>query len=236
LIPFAIRGAIWYQGESNGGEGVSYFHKKQALIGGWRQLWNQGDFPFYFVQLANFQKPTEDPAGGDGWARIRDAQKQCLGIPNTGMAVIIDIGQANDIHPRNKQDVGARLALWALAKEYGRKDVVCSGPLYKAHKVEGNSIRIEFDDTGGALMVGRKNGLEPTAEDPEAKLTWFAIAGEDRKWHWADAKIDGETVVVSCPDVPNPVAVRYAYAMNPQGCNLYNRAGLPAAPFRTDDW
>lgn len=236
LIPYAIRGAIWYQGESNGGEGISYYHKKQAMIGGWRQLWKQGDFPFYFVQLANFGMPTDDPAGGDGYARIRDAQKAALAIPNTGMAVIIDIGEARNIHPRNKQDVGLRLALWALANEYGRSDLVYSGPLYRSHMVEGGAIRITFDHIGSGLMVGKKTGLEPAVEDAAGKLNRFAVAGADRKWHWAEAVIEGDSVLVSSPAVPEPVAVRYAFSHNPAGCNLYNREGLPASPFRTDNW
>jgi len=236
LVPYAIRGAIWYQGESNGGEGISYYHKKKALIGGWRRLWKQGDFPFYLVQLANFQQPNDNPAGGDGWAKLREAQRQCLTIPNVGMAVITDIGEARDIHPRNKQDVGLRLALWALAKDYGQKDLVYSGPLYKSHAVEGKTIRVQFDSAGSGLMVGRKKGLAPTAEDVGGKLKRFAIAGADKAWHWADAVIDGNSVVLSSGNVAAPVAARYAFSMNPEGANLYNREGLPASPFRTDDW
>ena len=235
LIPYGIRGAIWYQGESNGGEGMSYYHKKQALINGWRKLWNQGDFPFYYVQLANWQKPHDNPAGGDGWAKVREAQTECLKIKNTGMAVIIDIGEAGDIHPRNKQDVGARLASWALAKDYG-KNIVYSGPLYKTHKVEGSKIRIEFDHAGSGLMAGKKNGLAPTEQDSSGKLKRFAIAGADKKWYWADAVVDGNSVIVSSENVKEPVAVRYAFMMNPDGCNLYNKEGFPASPFRTDNW
>jgi len=236
LVPLAIRGAIWYQGESNGGEGVSYYHKKQALIGGWRQLFGQGDFPFYFVQLADFQQPNDNPQGGDGWARLREAQLNTLKIPNTGMAVIIDIGEAGNIHPKNKQDVGRRLALWALAKDYGKKDLVYSGPLYKGMKVEGDKIRVSFDHVGSGLMVGKKEGREPVQEVKDGELRRFAIAGADQQWHWAKAVIDGDTVVVSCPEVKEPVAVRYAFSMNPEGCNLYNKEGLPASPFRTDEW
>jgi len=235
LAPFAMRGAIWYQGESNGNEGESYYHKKRALVNGWRELFNP-DLGFYWVQLANWKSPNEDPSGGDGWARIREAQRKALSIPHTGMAVTIDIGEANDIHPRNKQDVGRRLARYALHQTYGKKDVVPSGPLYKSHKVEGNSIRVTFDHVGGGLIVGEKNGLEPTKEVKNGKLQRFAIAGADKKWHWADAKIDGDSVVVSSPEVSKPVAVRYAYSMNPAGANLYNEEGMPASPFRTDDW
>ena len=235
LVPYAIRGAIWYQGESNGGEGITYFQKLQALIGGWRKVWGQGDFPFYIVQLANFTADRKTPEGGDGYAKIREAQRKALEIPNTGVAVIIDIGEAGNIHPRNKQDVGKRLALWALARDY-EKDVVCSGPLYKKHAIEGDKIRVHFDHTGTGLMVGLKEGLAPTAEVKDSKLERFAIAGADKKWVWADATIDGETVVVSSPEVKKPVAVRYAYSANPEGRNLYNREGLPASPFRTDKW
>ena len=236
VVPYGIKGAIWYQGESNGGEGDSYYHKMRALIGGWRKVWNQGDFPFYHVQLANWQKPNDNPAGGDGWAKVRMAQLQSLQIPNTGMAVSIDIGDAADIHPKNKFDVGERLALWALRDNYGKKDLVVSGPLYKSMKVDGNKIRVSFDHAGSGLMVGKKDGRNPTVEDKGGKLKRFAIAGEDKKWVWADAVIDGAAVVVSSPDVAKPVAVRYAFTMNPEGCNLYNKEGLPASPFRTDEW
>jgi len=236
VVPYAIKGALWYQGESNGGESEEYYHKMRALIGGWRQVWHQGDFPFYFVQLANWLQPNNNPAGGDGWAKVRMAQLKSLQIPQTGMAVIIDIGDANDIHPRNKFDVGERLALWALRHDYGKKDLIASGPLYKSMDVEGNRIRISFDAVGTGLMVGKKEGRNPTMEDRSGTLKRFAIAGKDRKWVWANAIIDGNTVVVSSPDVPNPVAVRYAFTMNPEGANLYNREGLPASPFRTDEW
>lgn len=239
LHNFRIKGALWYQGESNGGEGDSYFVKKRAMIGSWRKLWAEGEFPFYFVQLANFQKPNEDPAGGDGWAKVRVAQTKTLTIPNTGMAVAIDLADADnpdDIHPKNKQDVGERLALWALAKDYGKSDLVCSGPLYKGIKIEGNHIRVEFDSVGSGLTAATKAGRSPAVPDAQAKLQRFAIAGEDRNWVWANAVIDGGTVVVSSPDVPQPVAVRYAFTMNPAGANLYNKEGLPASPFRSDDW
>ena len=235
LIPYAVRGAIWYQGESNGGEGESYFHKKQALIKGWRKVWGQ-DMSFYFVQLTAFQKDNKNPAGGDGWSKHREAQRKTLTVPDTGMAVIIDIGNARDIHPQNKKDVGERLANWALAKNYGQKDLVYSGPLYKSHKVEGNSIVLEFDHVGSGLMVGAKKGRDATTEVADGELQRFAIAGADKKWHWAKAVIKDGTVVVSAEAVTEPVAVRYAFSMNPAGCNLYNKEGLPASPFRTDDW
>ncbi len=235
LEPFAMRGAIWYQGESNGGEGESYYHKTKALVNGWRELFNP-ELAFYWVQLADFRQPNDNPAGGDGWAKIREAQRKALTIPHTGMAVITDIGEANDIHPRNKQDVGWRLAQWALHQTYDRKDLVPSGPLYKCCKVEKDAIRITFDNVGSGLMVGEKTGLEPSKEVSDGQLKRFAIAGADKQWHWAEATIDGDTVVVKCPDVPEPVAVRYAYTMNPAGSNLYNKEGIPASPFRTDDW
>ena len=234
LAPFSMRGAIWYQGESNGSEGESYYHKTQALVNGWRKLFNP-DLAFYWVQLADFRQPNEDPAGGDGWAKLREAQRKALNIKHTGMAVIIDIGQANDIHPKNKQDVGSRLAQWALNQTYG-KDIVASGPLYKSSKVEGGSIRLSFDNVGRGLMVGKKEGLMPTAEVKDGKLARFSIAGADKKWHWADATIDGENVVVESSEVAKPVAVRYGFTTNPAGANLYNKEGIPASPFRTDSW
>jgi sialate O-acetylesterase len=235
LAPFAMRGAIWYQGESNGNEGLSYYHKKHALVNGWRKLFNP-ELAFYWVQLADFQQPTDEPAGGDGWAKLREAQLKALDIPHTGMAVITDIGEANDIHPKNKQDVGRRLAQWALHQTYDKQDLVPSGPLYNGFKVEGDSIRIMFKNIGSGLIVGEKDGLEPVRELSDGKLARFAIAGKDKQWHWAEATIDGDNVVVRSPEVPNPVAVRYAFSMNPEGANLYNKEGIPASPFRTDDW
>ena len=238
LAPYGVRGAIWYQGESNGNEGESYFHKMQALIKGWRSVWGQGDFPlyFYFVQLADFRAPNDDPAGGDGWAKLREAQRKALTIPHTGMAVITDIGNARDIHPRNKQDVGSRLAQWALRDVY-KKDVVPGGPLFKELKIEDGKARVIFEHSADGLRVGkRKEGLKPTEFVENGELARFAVAGKDKKWHWASAQIDGDSVVVWSKDVPNPVAVRYGYTMNPTGANLYNSLGLPASPFRTDDW
>jgi len=239
LTKFGIKGVLWYQGEANGGEGETYFQKTRALIGGWRKAWNQGDFPFYLVQLANYEAPNKNPEGGDGWAKVRMAQLKSLTIPNTGMAVAIDLADADnprDIHPKNKKDVGERLALWSLAKDYGKKNLVFSGPLYKSMKVEVAKIRISFDSTGSGLSVGTKKGYDPIVKDAHGKLQKFAIAGEDKKWVWAEAVIDGKTVLVSSPSVPKPVAVRYAFSMNPDGCNLYNNEGLPASPFRTDEW
>lgn len=223
IIPFAIRGAIWYQGESNAGGAWEYRTLFPAMIRDWRQAWGEGDLPFYFVQLANFTPAPEQPGESD-WAELRDAQFFTLrSLPATGMALAIDIGDAGDIHPKNKQEVGRRLSLWALSQVYG-KQVECSGPLYTGAKIEDGSIRISFDHLGGGLVA------------QDGPLKRFAIAGEDRKWVWADAVIDGDTVVVSSPQVAKPLAVRYAWANNPDGCNLYNKAGLPASPFRTDDW
>ena len=240
LTRFAIKGVLWYQGEGNTTNAETYFAKKRALIGGWRRAWDQSDFPFYFVQLANYGNP-DTIAGADdgGWAKLRMAQLKSLAITNTGMAVAIelaDIGNPHDVHAKNKKDVGERLALWALAKDYGKKNLVYSGPLFKAMKVEGSKIRIAFDSVGSGLIVATKKGYDPVVKEPQGKLQKFAIAGDDKKWVWADAVIDGKTVVVSSPEVPKPVAVRYAFAANPDGCNLYNNEGLPASPFRTDEW
>ncbi len=221
IVPFAIRGVIWYQGESNAARAYQYRTLFRTMIRDWRRTWRQGNFPFLFVQLANFRQRQAEPGESD-WAELREAQTMALAEPNTGMAVTIDIGEANDIHPKNKQDVGRRLALAALAIAYG-KDIVYSGPLYDSHKIEGNKVRIFFTHVDGGLVA--RGG----------ELKGFAIAGPDRKFVWAKAAIDGDTVVVWSDQVPNPVAVRYGWADNPE-CTLYNKAGLPASPFRTDDW
>ena len=221
VMPYGLRGAIWYQGESNAGRAYQYRHLFPTMIKSWRADWQQGDFPFYFVQLANYMAVKPEP-GESAWAELREAQSMTLETPNTGQAVIIDIGDAKDIHPKNKQDVGRRLALWALAKDYG-KDIVYYGPQYKSMAVEGGKIVLKFDHVGGGLVA--KGGA----------LEGFAIAGEDKAFVWADAKIVGDTVEVSCPKVAKPVAVRYAWADNPI-CNLYNKEGIPASPFRTDQW
>jgi sialate O-acetylesterase len=192
------------------------------MIKNWRDAWGQGDFPFLYVQLANWKEIKPEPVEND-WAELREAQLMTLSTHNTGMAVAIDIGDANDIHPKNKQDVGKRLALWAIAKTYG-KDIEYSGPLYQLMEVQGNKAILHFEHIGGGLVAG---GGGP--------LKGFAIAGPDKKFVWADAKIEGDTVVVSSDKVAEPVAVRYGWADNPV-CNLYNKAGLPASPFRTDDW
>jgi sialate O-acetylesterase len=220
LTPMTIRGAIWYQGENNVGS-REYHALLTTLIRNWRQAWNQGDFPFLVVQLANIKQPSAEP-GESGWAEIRDAQlKATRTLKNTGLAVAIDIGEANNIHPLNKQAVGNRLALWALANVYGRP-VVFSGPVFRSMKVEGGKIRLSFDHLGGGLIARG-----------ESALKGFAIAGADGKFVWADAKIEGDTVVVRSDKISRPVTVRYAWSDNPV-CNLYNKAGLPATPFRTD--
>lgn len=224
LIPYGIRGVIWYQGESNAGRAYQYRTLFAEMIRDWRAQWGQGDVPFLFVQLANFMEPQTDPNEASAWAELREAQAMALDLPNTGMAVTIDIGEADDIHPRNKTDVGERLARWALANTYGRDNLVYSGPLYRRMEQAGDSIRIHFDHAQGGLAT---SGGEP----PRG----FVIAGADRAFVQAEAQIDGNTVVVFSPDVQDPVAVRYGWANNPD-VNLYNQAGLPAVPFRTDDW
>jgi len=234
LTPISARGVIWYQGESNAADGLKYEAMKEALVTGWRNAFENPQLSFYWVQLAGFREPSNDPAGG-GWGPIREAQRRALRLPHTGMAVALDIGNANDIHPRNKQDVGKRLARWALHDHFDEA-LVPSGPLYKSVEFADGKAVVSFDYVDGGLMVGSKQGLEPTEEVADGTLQRFAIAGADAVWHWADARIDGDEVIVWSDDVPEPAAVRYAYESNPQGANLYNREGLPAAPFKTDDW
>lgn len=240
LIPYTIRGAIWYQGESNVPRAERYKDLLTALIGDWRTRWGQGNFPFYLVQLANYHAPTRDPAStkrpslDDALGRLREAQLQVVQtVPESAIAVAIDTGELS-IHPANKQDVGDRLARIALARTYGKKEVQYQSPIYDSMAREGASIRIKFKDCPGGLMVAAKKGLEPAQEILGGKLERFAIAGADDTFVWADAKIEADTVVVSSPAVPEPVSVRYAWAENPEGCNLYGRNGLPASPFRTD--
>lgn len=223
---YTMRGAIWYQGEGNAKAGaVPYDETLPLLIRDWRSRW-QDDFSFYFVQLANFRAPTTEPGDNDPWPLLQDRMRRILeSTPKTGMAIINDIGEADDIHPKNKHDVGERLARWALAKDYGR-DLVHSGPLFASHEVKGGSIEVTFSSVGEGLK-SRDGGA----------LKRFEIAGDDKVWHWADAKITGsDTVSLSHPDLPAPVAARYAWAANPEGANLVNSEGLPASVFRTDDW
>ncbi len=223
LVKYAIKGAIWYQGESNADEAALYKSMFPAMITNWRNKWGY-DFPFIWVQLANFMAPVDEPAES-AWAELRDAQHSTLRLPNTGEAVIIDIGEAKDIHPRNKKDVGYRLAMAAEKVAYN-KDIVHSGPVYKSMTVQGDKIILSFESTGNGLV----------AKDKYAYLRGFTIAGNDKKFVWAQAQIVGNTIVVHNAFVKNPVAVRYAWANNPDDANLYNADGLPASPFRTDDW
>lgn len=224
LLPYAIKGCLWYQGEANTNPAelaLNYRKLLPALITDWRTRWGLGDFPFYIVQLPNFGAARPQPSEGN-WAILRESQTAAAAaVPHTGLAVAIDIGMAENIHPHNKKEVGRRLTLLALNRTYGEK-VEDSGPFYDSMKIEGDAIRISFKEVGGGLEA--KGG----------PLKTFAIAGADKKYVWADAKIDGETVLVSSPQVASPVSVRYAWADNPEGCNLYNKAGLPASPFRTD--
>jgi sialate O-acetylesterase len=222
LTPLAIRGVIWYQGESNAGRAQQYRRLFPLMIRDWRRAWDRGDFPFYFVQLANFMQRKPEPSES-AWAELREAQTMALRMPKTGMAVAIDIGDADNIHPGNKDIVGERLARWALAKDYGL-NIPYSGPLFRSARAEGSSIRVRFDEAN--------DGLTTVSGQP---LKGFAIAGPDRRFVWANARIEGNTVLVSHPDISNPVAVRYAWADNPSA-NLTNKAGLPASPFRSDDW
>ena len=221
LAGYAFQGVIWYQGESNADRAYQYRDLFPLMIRDWRKLWDR-DFPFYFVQLANYMKRDSEPAESH-WAELREAQFRTLRLKNTGMAVAIDIGDATDIHPKNKQEVGKRLAFIAEANTY-RLPVAFSGPLYTNYTIDGNKIRIKFSHT--------ENGIK--TNDGKA-LTGFAIAGPDHRFVWATAVIDGNDVVVGSPDIEFPVAVRYGWANNPD-CNLCNGSNLPASPFRTDDW
>ena len=221
LLPYAIKGAIWYQGESNAGRAMQYRTLLPVMIKDWRARFGVGDFPFFIVQLASFMAVNQNPEESQ-WAELREAQTlTAQNLPNVGLGLAIDIGDAQDIHPKNKQEVGRRLALAAEAIAYGQK-IEYSGPVYKAMEIKGASIRLTFDHIGGGLV----------AKDGD-KLKGFAIAGEDKKFVWADAVIDGDAIVVSSPTVAAPTAARYAWANNPI-CNLYNKANLPAVPFRTD--
>jgi sialate O-acetylesterase len=220
IAPYGLRGAIWYQGESNLNTRRLYPDLQQALIADWRELWKQAELPFYYVQLASHRAPSDEPSDGQ-LPEMREAQAKALAIPNTGMAVTIDIGDEKDVHPRNKRDVGLRLSRLALHGTY-QKPVIPSGPLFREAAIEQDGIRIHFDHAAGGLVA--KGGA----------LQQFAIAGSDRKFVWAHAVIEGESVRVSHPDIKNPAFVRYAWANHPAGANLFNSENLPAAPFRTD--
>jgi sialate O-acetylesterase len=221
LLPYAIEGAIWYQGESNHGRAAQYAKLFPTMIKDWREHFHRGDFPFLFVQLAPYKYGNEDPRI---LAELWEAQTKTLSLPNTGMAVTTDIGDVTNIHPKNKQEVGRRLALWALANTYGKQELVYSGPLYDSMQVDGNKIRLKFQHVDGGLVA---EGGKP--------LSYFQIAGEDQKFVDATAKIDGDTVVVGSDEVAKPVAVRFAWNKIAEP-NFFNKAGLPASPFRTDDF
>jgi sialate O-acetylesterase len=231
LIPLAIKGVAWYQGENNHTEGLAYRTIFSNMIRDWREKWGEGDFPFVYVQLACFK--------GNGpfqnWPYVRESQLKTLAVPKTGMAVAVDVGNPENIHPTDKQDVAHRVALAALHVAYGR-DLVYSGPIYDAMQVQGNAVRLTFTHEGGGLIIGAAPWVAPGQQPiPTDKLYGFTIAGSDKKWVPADAKIDGNAVVVSSPNVAAPVAVRYDWANAPKG-NLYNKEMLPASPFRTDEW
>ncbi len=223
MLNYKIKGTIWYQGESNTSNALEYQSLLPALIIDWRNKFNQGNFPFLFVQLPNYMEPLDNPSESN-WALLRESQLKTLSLPNTGMAVAIDLGEWNDIHPLNKLDVGKRLALAAGKVAYGDEKTVYSGPVFQSFKMKGNKIIVTFANIGSGLIA--KDG----------DLKHFAIAGEDKNFVWANAKIENNTVIVWSDKVSKPVAVRYAWADNPQGANLYNREGLPASPFRTDIW
>jgi sialate O-acetylesterase len=235
LIPYAIRGAIWYQGEANANAGGGprtgawqYRHLFPTMIRDWRGRWGY-DFPFAWVSLANYRPMAEEP-GPSAWAELRESQTLTLSLPNTGEALAIDVGEARDIHPRDKQTVGHRLALWARDEVYGQK-VVSSGPTFKSMEIVGDRVKVHFTDTADGL----RRGVTENAPYP-SPLVGFQIAGAEREWVWAEAQIRGDDEVVVWSDrVRQPVAVRYGWAANP-AVNLYNSAGLPAVPFRTDRW
>jgi sialate O-acetylesterase len=235
IVGYGIRGLVWYQGESNARDKRGYQPKLESLITGWRKAWGQGDLPAYFVQLPGIGTSSlENPAGGDGRAEIRQAYFETLKLKNTGMAVTIDIGDVRE-HPPNKYDTGVRLARAALQKTYGFSDLATS-PLYTGHKIEGDTIRVSFDNSQNGLMVAKKEGFLPPVPTPGAKLQWLSIRGKDGTWHWADGKIEGSELVVSCKDVKEPKAVRYAYTQHPCGNLLYNTDGQPVGPFSTDGY
>jgi sialate O-acetylesterase len=230
LIPYAIKGAIWYQGEANGGRGFEYRTLFARMIKDWREKWGEGDFPFCWVQLASF-----DAGKIPSWAYLREAQAMTLSLPDTGMATAVDIGVAKNIHPPDKSDVGHRLALAAEVVAYGEK-LVDSGPVYASMQAQGNAIRLSFTHKGGGLIIGQAPWVPQGATPlPTDHLTGFVIAGADQNFIPADAKIDGDGIVVSSAQVASPVAVRYDWSNVCDG-NLYNKDGLPAPPFRTDDW
>ena len=226
LIPYAIKGTLWYQGESNVQRAVQYKKAFPLMIKDWRSHWMQGDFPFYFVQLSSFDESGGNSNKGSKWAELREAQTYTLeNVKNTGMAVTTDIGNANDIHPRNKQDVGKRLAAIALHKDYGY-DIDYSGPKFKKARNKDDKMILTFDHAGEGLKTGEE----------ESQLKGFEIAGKDRKFYEAEARIEGDKVVVFSKNVSDPIAVRYGWADDAGEANLFNKEGFPAIPFRTDEW
>jgi sialate O-acetylesterase len=225
LIPFAMKGVIWYQGEANTGRAYQYRKAFPLMIEDWRRHWGVGDFPFYFVQLSSFGEESANSEHGSSWAELREAQQMTLSLPNTGMAVTTDIGNATDVHPKDKQDVGKRLAAIALHNCYG-KPMEYSGPVFQSMKTTGNRVELTFTHTGSGLFVKDKYGY----------LRGFEVAGNDRQFHYARAIVEGDHVVVFQDSVPEPVAVRYGWADDAGEANLYNKEGFPASPFRTDQW
>ncbi|MBG9377706.1 sialate O-acetylesterase [Panacibacter sp. DH6] len=225
LIPYAIEGAIWYQGESNAGRAYQYRTAFPLMITDWRKQWNSGDFPFYFVQLASYNSANGNSKNGSTWAELREAQTMTLSLPHTGMAVTTDIGESNDIHPRNKKDVGKRLAAIALHDVYGAQGEYM-GPMYQGMEVQGNKIIASFTHTGGGLMAKDKYGY----------IKGFEIAGADQQFHYAKAMIQGDKVVVFADAVTSPVAVRFGWTDDAGEDNLFNKEGFPASPFRSDTW
>ena len=221
LLDVAMKGVIWYQGESNADRPKDYVLLMQTLITDWRTKWNQGNFPFIYVQLPNFMEAQTTPQEST-WAELRQQQLNTLSVPNTAMVVAIDLGEWNDIHPQNKKDIGIRLALQAKKMAYKEKAIVASGPLYKSMKIQGNKIIIQFTNTGSGLMA-----------KGNSELNHFAIAGKDKKFYWAKATINHSSVTVWNNSVIEPIVVRYAWANNPKSANLYNKEGLPASPFST---
>jgi sialate O-acetylesterase len=223
MLKYTMKGVVWYQGESNTSRASEHYALFKLLIKDWRELWHQGNFPFLYVQLPNFVEVNIETTQYD-WALFRESQLKALSIPNTGMAVTVDIGEYNDIHPVNKKDVGYRLALAAQKVAYGEKQIVDSGPVYKLMEIKNNNIVLRFTSIGKGLVS--KDG---------GKLKCFEVCGEDGTYYPADAQLRDNAVIVSSKEVRSPVAVRYAWANNPVGANLFNKEGLPATPFRTSE-
>lgn len=220
LLSFAIKGVVWYQGENNVGNAEPYTDWLTCMISDWRNRWNS-ELPFYIIQLPNFDSTNKTPL----WAEIRDAQRKVLTVPKTHLIVTSDLGDPHDLHPRNKQEVGMRVALQVLHHEYGRPDIVSESPMFERMEINGDTIIITFKNTGSGLEIRSRYGC----------LQGFAIAGEDKKFYWAQGELKDNRIVIWNPKVPNPIAVRYNWENNPDG-NLYNKDGLPACLFRTDNW